>query len=188
MDSPAQPSVCPWWKIRTFDNPLRRLVQKPERILRALVRDGDRCLDLGCGYGYFTIWMATLAGPEGSVTAADLQQEMLAGTRRRARKAGLEARIHLHLVDSSGLPFRGEFDCALAFWMIHEVPDQAKVLGQLLDALKPGGRFLLVEPKGHVTGQAFRQTLALAEKAGFMTTDEPRIFASRAVLMAKRGS
>lgn len=172
--------------IHTFDNALRRLVQKPERILQSLVRTGDRCLDLGCGYGYFTIPMADLAGQDGSVTAADLQEKMLAGVARRARRAGLESRIRLHLVDSSGLPFRDEFDCALAFWMLHEVPDQAKTLEQIHLALKGGGRFLLVEPNGHVTGQEFRQSMSLAEGAGFTLIDEPRVFYSRAALMKRR--
>jgi ubiquinone/menaquinone biosynthesis C-methylase UbiE len=115
--------VCPWWLIHTFDNPLRRLVQDPERILRGGVRPGDRCLDLGCGLGYFTVPMARIVGPAGTVTAADLQPEMLAGVRRRAEKAGLASRVRLHRVDASGVHFDGVFDFVLAFWMVHEVPD-----------------------------------------------------------------
>jgi len=173
--------------IRTFDNPLRRLVQKPEKILRQIVRPGDACLDLGCGYGYFTLPMARIVGPSGGVAAADVQPEMLAGVRRRAEKSGLLPRIRLHQVDSSGLPFKQEFDSVLAFWMIHEVPDQESMLGQIHGSLKPGGRFLLVEPRGHVTKEAFYRTVGLAERAGFTTLREPRISFSRAVLMLSKG-
>ena len=84
MASPKS-HVCPWWLIRTFDNFVRRFLQKPERILQDIVRPGDACLDVGCGIGYFTIPMAGMVGPSGSVTAVDLQPEMLAGVRRRAK-------------------------------------------------------------------------------------------------------
>jgi len=178
--------VCPWWLIHTFDNPVRRFVQNPERILQAIVRPGDVCLDLGCGIGYFTIPMAGIVGPSGSVTAADVQSEMLAGVRRRAEKAGLSSRIRLHQVDASGLPFEAAFDFALAFWMVHEVPDQESLLQQIGRALKPGGRFLLAEPKMHVRQAAFDRTVGLAEKTGLTRVKPLDIFFSRAVLMINR--
>ena len=177
--------VCPWWLVHTFDNPLRRFAQKPERILGGIVRPGDHCLDFGCGFGYFTIPMARLVGPSGTVTAADLQPQMLAGVSRRAASAGLSARIRLHLVDASGIHFDGVFDSVLAFWMVHEVPDEVITLRQIRAALKPGGRFLLVEPKGHVSGAAFGRTVELARSAGLVRLGEARVSLSRAVLMMR---
>ncbi|HET6494473.1 MAG TPA: class I SAM-dependent methyltransferase [Thermoleophilia bacterium] len=177
--------VCPWWLIRTFDNPLRRLVHDPERILRGGVRRGDRCLDLGCGIGYFTIPMARIVGPAGTVTAVDLQPEMLAGVKGRAEKAGVVSRIRLHRVDLSGIHFDGAFDFVLAFWMLHEVPDQGIALAQICSALEPGGRFLMVEPRGHVSAAAFARTIELARRAGLTKVVQPGVALSRAVLMAK---
>ena len=177
--------VCPWWLIHVFDNPIRRLVQKPEPVLEGLVRPGDHCLDVGCGYGYLTIPMAGIVGPSGSVTAADLQPKMLEGVRRRAERAGLAARIRLHQVDASGIRFDDAFDFALAFWMLHEVPDQAGMLRQIRGALKSGGRFLLVEPKVHVSEAAFRLSVEIAQQVGLTAVREPGVSFSRAVLMAK---
>lgn len=165
---------------------MRRLVQKPERILQDLVHPREACLDLGCGIGYFTIPLARIVGPSGNVTAVDLQPEMLAGVRRRAERAGLLSRIRLHQVDASGLHFEAGFDFALAFWMVHEVPDQGSLLQQIGRALKPGGRFLLVEPKGHVRPAAFDRTVDLAEKTGLTKAKPLDIFFSRAVLMINR--
>jgi ubiquinone/menaquinone biosynthesis C-methylase UbiE len=176
--------VCPWWLIRFFDNPLRRLVQNPEKILGGMVRPGDRCLDIGCGIGYFTIPLARLVGPSGSVVAVDIQREMLAGVRRRAEAAGLASRIQLHLANSSELQPGSGFDFALAFWMIHEVPDQEWMLREIQRQLKPGGRCLLVEPKAHVNRAEFQKTVALAERVGFSKVADVRIFFSRACLMS----
>lgn len=177
--------VCPWWLVHTFDNPLRRFVQKPERILDRIIRPGEHCLDLGCGFGYFTIPMARLVGPSGTVTAADLQPQMLAGVSRRAASSGLSARIRLHRVDESGIHFDGVFDSVLAFWMVHEALDEVITLRQIRDALKPGGRFLLVEPKGHVNGAAFGRTVELARGAGLIRLGAVRVALSRAVLMMR---
>ncbi len=177
--------VCPWWFIRSFDNPLRRFVQNPDTILRGIVRGGDRALDLGCGYGYFTIPMARLAGASGSVTAADVQPQMLAGVERRAKQEGLATRIRLHRVDEAGLDFAEAFDVVLAFWMLHEVPDQRATLEQIHGALKPGGRLLLVEPKGHVSRASFAGAVELARQAGLTAVCAPDVGLSRAVLMTR---
>ena len=101
-DRPAG-NVCPWWLCPTFDNPLRRLIHNPDRILAGLVRPGETALDLGCGMGYFSIPLARLVGPEGKVICVDLQEQMLAGVRRRAERAGVADRIRLHRAGTDGL-------------------------------------------------------------------------------------
>ena len=47
--------VCPWWLAYTFDNPLRRLVHNPEKMLQKFIKEGDTVVDIGCGMGYFSI-------------------------------------------------------------------------------------------------------------------------------------
>jgi ubiquinone/menaquinone biosynthesis C-methylase UbiE len=177
--------VCPWWLIHSFDNPLRRLVQDPVRILQDLVHTGDCCLDVGCGYGYFTIPLAQMVGPSGSVVAVDVQSKMLEGMKRRAKKKEVLSRIRARQADASGLHVEGVFDFALAFWMLHEVPDQESLLGEIYGVLKSGGQLLLVEPQIHVDSRGFLRTVGLAEKVGFARALEPRIFFSRTLLMSK---
>ena len=174
--------VCPWWLAFTFDNPLRKLAQAPQTILGDLLKPGDTALDIGCGMGYFTIGMAQLVGENGRVVAVDLQQEMLAGVQKRALKYGLAARVRLHQAAPETLGLSDPVDFALAFWMVHEVPNKAHFLREVKALLKPGGRFLLVEPKIHVGGKAFWATVALAEKTGFIPVEARKVTISRAML------
>jgi ubiquinone/menaquinone biosynthesis C-methylase UbiE len=154
-------------------------------MLREYVHPGDRCLDVGCGYGYFTIPLAMLVGPSGAVTAVDAQPQMLAGVKRRAERAGVSERIQLHQADASDLHLAGAFDFALAFWMVHEVRDREGLLRAIRTRLKPAGRLLLAEPKGHVSASFFARTLRLAESVGFSVAEAPGIAFSRAVLLSE---
>jgi ubiquinone/menaquinone biosynthesis C-methylase UbiE len=179
--------VCPWWLCFTFgDNFLRRWLQNPARVVQAYLKPGDTVLDVGPGMGYFTIPMAKLVGPDGRIIAVDLQKPMLNAIARRAAKAGLEGRIQLQQCQPDDIGVKGPLDFALAFWMLHEVPDQSRLLRQIAAALKPGAKFLLVEPQWHVNRAAFDKSLDLAFKAGFQEIERPRIFISNAVLLQKK--
>lgn len=181
--SPSQGHVCPWWLTPSFDNPLRRLFQNPERILTGLVSPGQAAADLGCGMGYFSIPLAQLVGPAGRVFAVDLQAEMLAGVERRARRAGLGEHLILHRAAPDRIGLEAPVDFVLAFWMLHEVPDQERFLAEVRGFLKPGGLFLLVEPLLHVSGKDFENSLLRARRAGFDQVDPHPVALSRAVLM-----
>lgn len=177
--------VCPSWLSGTLDTRLRRLAHDPEKILAGLVHDGDTAADIGCGPGYFTIAMAGLAGARGRVIAVDIQEKMLAKVRRRADDAGLAGRITPHLCGDTSLGLSEQVDFALAFWMVHEVPSPVDLFRQIHGIVKPGGRFLFVEPMFHVFGGKFAREVEAAAEAGFRADSEPRITLSRAVLFVK---
>jgi len=58
-------------------------------------------------------------------------------------------------------------------------------LQEIYSLLKPGGRFLVVEPRIHVTGSNFERTIALSEEIGFRIEARPRVQISQAVLFNK---
>lgn len=174
--------VCPWWFAYTFDHPLRRLVQPPEKLLAPYVKPGSRAIDVGCGMGYFSIAMARLGA---NIVSVDLQQKMLDVLAKRAAKAGVRDRIEPRLADETSLHLDGAADFVLSFWMLHEVPDKERLLREVRDALVPGGTLLLVEPKGHVSAKMFAEETALAAETGFSNAGAPQVAFSRAALIRK---
>jgi len=177
--------TCPWWLAPTFDNPLRRFIHDPEQILGDLVLPGQAAIDIGCGMGYFTLGLARLVDPDGRVIAADLQPEMLEGVVSRAGRAGLLERVHIVQSLPERIAANGEFDFALAFWMVHEVRDQPAFLLQVKDLLKPGGKFLIVEPKLRVSAAAFEKTVSLVRASGLHHVALRKVRFSRAALFEK---
>lgn len=179
--------VCPWWLAWTFDNPLRRLVHKPEEILGPYLQEGMTVADIGCGMGYFSIAMAKMVGEKGAVISADLQQEMLDRVRKRAGKAGVAERIRTVRASADDIRIEGPVDFVLVFWMVHEVKDIPRFFGQVSSVLKPGGKVLYAEPRLHVTGRRFQEILGYAGQAGFRVSDAPPVRLSRAALLSKAG-
>ena len=182
----AEP-LCPAWLSFALTNVFRRAVHDPARLLRPFVSEGDTVVDVGCGPGFFIIPMARLVGPRGRVVAVDIQPEMLEKTRRRAKRAGVDDRIRLHLAgrDSLGLDVRADF--ALAFWMAHEVDDLVKFFGDILGALKPDGLALLVEPRVHVPARRYAEIVVAAVSAGFEPFRTEPVRLSRAVVLRPEG-
>ena len=182
--------VCPWWYARLFDNPLRRLLHPPRKVLEPHVRPGMRVAEIGCGLGPFAVGLATLAGPEGRVYLVDLQERMLRSAVRRVARAGLAERVEARRCERDGLgldDLAGTLDFAVAFWMAHEVPDREGFARQLHAALAPGGRLLVAEPAFHVEQGDFDRTLASAAAAGLEEVGRPRIRLSRTALLGRPG-
>jgi ubiquinone/menaquinone biosynthesis C-methylase UbiE len=179
--------VCPWWLCFTFDNLIRKLFHSPENILAPYVHEGDTVLDVGPGMGYFSIPLARMVGDKGKVIAADVQAPMLAALRKRVKKQGLEGCVVPHLCKSDSIGIRDPIDFVLAFWMVHEVPNQNRFFREIKLLLKPEGKLLLAEPTIHVTRSMFEETQKRAEEAGFKVMANPKISMSRTALLSLRG-
>lgn len=175
--------ICPWWLAYTFDNPLRKLFHRPEKMLGAYVGEGMTVLDVGCGMGYFSIGMARMVGPRGRVISVDIQDKMLATLKRRAEKAKLSPVIEARLNGPNGIGVTEKVDFALAFWMVHEVPDPKRFFSDLRSALKPGSPLLIAEPVFHVSLREFNAELEAAKSEGFCVEEGPRIAFSRTALL-----
>jgi ubiquinone/menaquinone biosynthesis C-methylase UbiE len=180
--------VCPWWIGYFLLNPFRRMSQDPAKILAPYVREGMTVLEPGPGMGYFTLELARMVGAPGRVVVVDIQPKMLASLKRRAAKRGLLERIDTRLVqpDSLGLAdLAAKVDFALAFAMVHEMPDASRFFAETARTLKPGASLLLAEPRGHVKEAEFENELRAAAAAGLQLADRPPIGRSHAALLKK---
>jgi ubiquinone/menaquinone biosynthesis C-methylase UbiE len=175
----------PWWIAYLWDNPLRRFAHNPQRILGDLVTPGAIVADIGCGVGSFSVAMAKMVGDEGRVISVDVRSDMLAATRRRARRARVDHRIAFHQCASDRLGIDAPLDFALAFWMVHEIDDLDRFFTELRETLKPGARFLMIEPHLHVSDEIYAQEVKAARAAGLDVLAEPHIRISRAALFMR---
>jgi len=125
----------------------------------------------------------------GKVVCVDIQEKMINLLEKRSRKADLSDRIETRICqgDSLGLgDFKEQIDFALASAVVHEVPDASNFFSQIYETIKPTERFLVAEPKGHVSQKDFDLTVSVAEKNVFCVIDSPQIGRSRVILLAKK--
>jgi 2-polyprenyl-3-methyl-5-hydroxy-6-metoxy-1,4-benzoquinol methylase len=173
--SPDSHEVCTWWHAYSFDNPIRKLLHNPRKVLGAYVKEGMTVMDVGCGMGHFAIGMATLVGEGGKVIAVDLQQKMLDVMLKRARRTGVADRISPHRCEAGSIGISERVDFILAFWMVHEVPDQQDFFNQLRSHLVPGGKILMAEPRFHVTVKDVGASIETAQTCGLRCIGKPDI-------------
>lgn len=108
----------------------------PELAFEAIVEARPaRVLEVGCGPGELAARVAEEVGAD--VVAVDSSPRMV----QLARERGVDARVG----DVQQLAFAdGDFDCAIAAWMLYHVPDVERALGELARVLRPGGRLVAV--------------------------------------------
>lgn len=176
--------VCPVEIAGSLDNSIRRFLQNPQKILSPYIKKGMTVLDMGCGPGFFTIEIAKLLDGSGKVIAADLQDGMLEKVRQKIRGTELEQRIELHRCQSTTIGVDEKVDFVLAFYVVHEVPDQDKLFQEFKSILNSDGEILIVEPNFHVNRKSFEAMLEIASSIGFEIIDRPKFFLNRSVLLA----
>lgn len=139
--------------------------------------------------GYFTLPLAKMVGPSGKVVAVDAQEKMIHRLVKRAVTASLQDRIDARVCsrESLGLgEMAGRFDFALAFHVVHEVPDAGRLFSDMHELLKTGGTVLVAEPSFRVSSQEFEASLEKARRAGFVVAEGASIWRSRVALLTKR--
>jgi cyclopropane-fatty-acyl-phospholipid synthase len=118
--------------------------EKLETVARKLeLKEGDRVLDVGCGWGSFPLWAATKHGA--SVVGITLSPPQAERARQRAEEAGVSDRVEIRVMDYRDLATRGErFDAIASIGMVEHVGEaQIDVYAQTLAGLlEPGGRLL----------------------------------------------
>jgi 2-polyprenyl-3-methyl-5-hydroxy-6-metoxy-1,4-benzoquinol methylase len=177
--------ICSVTHAGSLDNRIRRWLQDPRKILGPYIKEGMIVLDMGCGPGFFSIELARLVGKSGKVIASDLQEGMLEIIRKKIQGTELYERIILHKCEKDKIGLSEHVDFVLAFYMLHEVPNQEEFFKEIKSTLKPNGQVFIVEPPFHVSKNAFEETIRKARDAGFMIVERPRLFLNKAVILQK---
>lgn len=111
-----------------------------QRYLRALdlLKSGVNTLEVGCGNGSLSAWLARRVTPDGRAVAVDLDLSLVA-----VRAPNLELCKH----DIRAGPVeRGSFDIVTARAVLHHIANPEKAIANLVASLRPGGAILLTEP------------------------------------------
>ncbi|MHB1561717.1 MAG: class I SAM-dependent methyltransferase [Isosphaeraceae bacterium] len=119
---------------RAFAHELRELVD------RLPVRPGDRVLDLACGDGVYSRWLAEHVGPQGKVLAVDLSPAFLDLARREVAEGEVADRVTFAQGDLRHLPIPDDgFDLVWCAQSFYSLPDPVDALRRMERAAKPGG-------------------------------------------------
>ena len=120
-----------------------------ERIMATISQEyvrsqpGQRLLDIGCGFGDMLEHL-----PNVEYVGIDLNQAYLDLAQKRSTRAGTFRRVDVTEVAGAGL---GQFDVAIAIGLLHHLSDEqaATLLAAVPVLLRPGGRFVSVDPVWH---------------------------------------
>ncbi|MBL8799225.1 MAG: class I SAM-dependent methyltransferase [Planctomycetia bacterium] len=131
-----------------LDRPEREKEEQTTKMIDALkLQPGEVIADLGAGSGAITFRLCEKVGPKGKVYAVDIQKEMIAILRERAK---LKKIANIEIVQNTEtdpkLP-ADTLDLILMVDVYHELSHPYEMTEALVKALKPGGRLVLVEFK-----------------------------------------
>ena len=109
-------------------------------------KDRYAVVDVAGGTGDVAFRVAAAGGPATAVTVCDINPDMLAVGRARARERGLDGVVTFIAGNAEALPFPdcSQDACTIAFG-IRNVPRIEVALREFYRVLRPGGRFLCLE-------------------------------------------
>lgn len=118
-------------------------------LLQALaIKPGQQICDIGCGNGFYTLELARMVGPSGTVYAVDIQPEML---RMLAHGAAAEGLPNIRPILGTAVDPRlppGKLDLVLCVDVYHEFSHPAEMLARIRESLAEDGRLVLAEFRG----------------------------------------
>jgi ubiquinone/menaquinone biosynthesis C-methylase UbiE len=130
-------------------------------IVRQLaIHQGSQVADVGCGAGEFSVILSHVVGETGKVYCEDIVDQKDWGL--RLAKANLKkqhvknAAVIRGDVDSPKLP-KGKLDAVLIVNAYHEMPQYQSMLRHIQEALKPGGRLVILDNTPFRTAQRPRE-------------------------------
>lgn len=149
------------------------------RFLAPWVRDvrGWRVLDVGCGYGFYSL---DLARRGASLIGCDLSVEALEASHRTAQGLGPDGQALYMVANGSVLPLPGKaFDLVFCNCVLEHVADDRQALVEMYRTLRPGGLlYLTVDNAEHDLILGFLERLPQGSRGRWL---QPQVAAAPTV-------
>jgi len=112
-----------------------------EALSKIRINGNERVLDIGCGDGKITAYIASLL-PKGSVLGIDNSADMISFAKNKFHQPNWP-NLSFQYGDATDLRYKEEFDLVVSFACLHWILDQIPVLKGIKRSLKLKGRLLV---------------------------------------------
>jgi len=133
------------WLSRYYDYVIGAFGQKYAKMAleRLSIVEGETVLEIGFGTGYCLKRIAEFIGQKSRAYGIDISSGMIEMTKKRFAKVGLANGVELLCGDAVSMPFdKSTFDAVFMSFVLEvfATPEIPRVLEQIKQVLKPGGR------------------------------------------------
>jgi len=180
LDSAQERLIATYRKKAQHYNKTSRLYPVPgypqqaqrRRAVRALgLRPGDTVVDVACGTGQNFPLIERAIGPEGRIVGVDLTDAMLAQAQQRVETDGWR-NVSLVQADAVAFEFPTKVDAILSTYALSHVPESGAVIAHGAAALRPGGRWVVLDLKAPDNAPPWLAQLGTAVARRFGSIDE----------------
>lgn len=130
-----------WWPQGVSDLDAAEEAALAATAERAQLQDGQRILELGCGWGSLTLWMAEHY-PGAHITAVSNSHSQRAHIEAEAQRRGL-ANVQVVTSNVAELSLGTRFDRVVSVEMFEHLRNWPEMFRRVAGWLEPGGRFFM---------------------------------------------
>lgn len=132
--------------VKMFESAERDAWQKPDEVVKHLhLRSGDVVADIGAGTGYFTRRFAAVVGLQGKAIGLDIESAMVTHINAEAQKQGLTNLSARQVSPNDPQLAPQSVDVVFICDTYHHMQERVAYSRLLAQALKPGGRVVIVD-------------------------------------------
>jgi ubiquinone/menaquinone biosynthesis C-methylase UbiE len=160
-----------WMAVNPFTD---RLYGTQVVLERLDLRPGQQVLEIGPGLGRILLPAAMHVLPDGSVTGVEIDHGIAQALRTRAAEAGV---LNLTVIEGDAASVElpaAHFDVAYLVAVLGEITNRPAAMRRIHDALKPGGRIVIIEGWPDPHHQSLDAVTQLVEPLGFTAVNVTR--------------
>jgi len=134
-----------------FTVALERMNRFHEPVMRDVIAGlglapGSRGIDVGCGVGLYTLWLAEAVGPDGRVLGIEPSAERVEAARALVGDRLRPPRLEFQVGDGVEMDApAASFDWLWCGNVLHHIPDTPAALKEFARVVRPGGRIAIME-------------------------------------------